>query len=110
MKARELILTKANKIYIKEHNEDYRSTTGIFSYKGKYICNSAKPSDETLVFNSSNEQIQYIANLIDKQMYTNYKLYPNNYIAYDIKHNTNRFQQKYTEAEKRIYETHSSTS
>jgi 1-acyl-sn-glycerol-3-phosphate acyltransferase len=111
MKARELILTKANKIYIKEHNEDYRSiTTGIFSYKGKVHMQFGQAIDaffdETLVFNSSNEQIQYIANLVDKQMYTNYKLYPNNYIAYDIKHNTNRFQQKYTEAEKKEFMKH----
>ena len=36
MKAREVVLTKQNKIYIKEDIEDYRSiTTGIFSYKGR---------------------------------------------------------------------------
>ena len=41
MKAREVVLTKQNKIYIKEHNEDYRSiTTGYFLIKEGCIWNS----------------------------------------------------------------------
>lgn len=111
MKARELILTRLNKIYIKEHNEDYRSiTTGIFTYKGKVHLQFGEPIekyfDETLVFGSTNEQFQYITNLIDKQMYNNYKLFPNNFIAFDIRNNDNRFQDKYTEAEKREFIKH----
>jgi hypothetical protein len=111
MKARELILTKLNKIYIKEHNEDYRSiTTGIFTYKGKVHLQFGEPIDkyfdETLVFGSTNEQFQYITNLIDQQMYKNYKLFPNNFIAFDIRNNDNRFQDKYTEAEKREFMKH----
>ncbi len=110
-KAREVILTKKNKIYIKEHNEDYRSiTTGIFSYKGRVHLEFGDPIDqffdENITFNSSNEQLQYIANLIDKQMYKNYKLFPNNYIAYDIKNNTNQFADKYTETEKKDFVKH----
>jgi len=111
MKARELILTKKNKIYIKEHNEDYRSiTTGVFSYKGNVHLQFGQPIDkffdEKLTFNSSNDQIQYVTNLIDEQMYRNYKLFPNNYLAYDMQNNTTRFQDKYTEVEKREFVKH----
>lgn len=111
MKARELILTKLNKIYIKEHNEDYRSiTTGIFTYKGKVHLQFGEPIDkyfdESLSFGSTNEQFQYITNLIDKQMYKNYKLFPNNFIAFDIRNNDNRFQDKYSEVEKREFMKH----
>jgi hypothetical protein len=111
MKARELILTKLNKIYIKEHNEDYRSiTTGIFTYKGKVHLQFGEPIDtffdDKLVFGSTNEQFQYITNLIDQQMYKNYKLFPNNFIAFDIRNNDNRFQGKYTEGEKREFMKH----
>jgi len=111
MKARELILTKKNKIYIKDHNEDYRSiTTGIFSYKGNVHLQFGEPIDkffdEDLAFSSGNEQLQFVANLIDNQMYKNYKLFPNNYIAFDLLHNTTRFQDKYNEAEKREFVKH----
>jgi hypothetical protein len=111
MKARELILTKKNKIYIKEHNEDYRSiTTGVFSYKGSVHLQFGQPIDkffdEKLTFNSANDQIQYVTNLIDEQMYKNYKLFPNNYLAYDMQNNTTRFQDKYTEIEKREFLKH----
>lgn len=111
MKAREVVLTKQNKIYIKEHNEDYRSiTTGIFSYKGRVHLEFGEPIDkffnEDMHFVSGNEQFQYIANLIDEQMYRNYKLFPNNYIAYDIRQNSNQFADKYTETEKRDFVKH----
>jgi len=111
MKAREVVLTKQNKIYIKEHNEDYRSiTTGIFSYKGRVHLEFGEPIDkffnEDMHFASGNEQFQYIANLIDEQMYRNYKLFPNNYIAYDIRQNSNQFADKYTETEKRDFVKH----
>jgi 1-acyl-sn-glycerol-3-phosphate acyltransferase len=111
MKAREVVLTKQNKIYIKEHNEDYRSiTTGIFSYKGRVHLEFGEPIDkffnEDMHFVSGNEQFQYIANLIDEQMYRNYKLFPNHYIAYDIRQNSNQFADKYTETEKRDFVKH----
>lgn len=111
MKARELILTKKNKIYTKEHNEDYRSiTTGIFSYKGNVHLQFGQPIDkffnEDLTFNSSNEQILYATNLVDEQMYKNYKLFSNNYLAYDMQNNTTRFQDKYNETEKREFIKH----
>lgn len=111
MKAREIILTKKNKIYIKEHNEDYRSiTTGIFSYKGNVHLQFGEPVDkyfnEELNFNSGNEQLQFIANVIDYQMYKNYKLFPNNYIAFDLLHNSTRFQEQYNESEKREFIKH----
>ena len=39
-------------------------------------------------------------------MYKNYKLFPNNYLAYDMQNNTTRFQDKYTEIEKREFLKH----
>ncbi len=39
-------------------------------------------------------------------MYRNYKLFPNNYIAYDIRQNSNQFADKYTETEKRDFVKH----
>ena len=51
-----------------------------------------------------NKQLQLLAELIDKNIYKNYKLWPSNYIAYDLLNNSNVFNEKYTEREKRQFE------
>jgi 1-acyl-sn-glycerol-3-phosphate acyltransferase len=111
MKARELILSENNKKYTKAPNEDFDSiTTGVFAYKSRVHLQYGEPIndciDESLVFANDNEKIQYICSLIDKQMYKNYRLWPNNYIAYDTLNNSNDFQNHYTEFSKRDFIKH----
>ena len=111
MKARELILTNNDKKYTKAPNEDFQSiTTGIFAYKSRVHLHYGEPIndhiDESLVFTNNNERIQYICSLIDKQMYKNYRLWPNNHIAYDMLNNSNEFQNYYSEFSKRDFIKH----
>ena len=111
MKARELILTNTAKKYVKAPDEDFKSmTTGVFAYKsrvhlhfGELINDSI---DESLVFSNDNERIQYICSLIDKQMHNNYRLWPNNHIAYDILNNSSEYQNYYSEFSKRDFMNH----
>ncbi|MDR1459574.1 MAG: 1-acyl-sn-glycerol-3-phosphate acyltransferase [Bacteroidales bacterium] len=110
MKARELILSN-NKKYIKAPDEDFKSiTTGIFAYKSRVHLHFGEPVnsfiDKSLVFSNDNEKIQYVCSLIDKQMYQNYRLWPNNYIAYDILNNSTEFQSQYSEFAKRDFIKH----
>ena len=111
MKARELILTEKNKKYVKTPDEDFKSiTTGIFAYKSRVhlqfgdVINDQ--IDDSLPFSCDNEKLQYICSLIDKQMYKNYKLWPNNHIAYDILYNTSEFQNYYSDLSKRDFNQH----
>ncbi|MDR1180731.1 MAG: 1-acyl-sn-glycerol-3-phosphate acyltransferase [Bacteroidales bacterium] len=111
MKARELILTANNKKYIKAPDEDFKSmSTGIFAYKGRVHLQFGEPvndyMDRSLAFPNDNEKIQYICSLIDKQMYQNYRLWPNNYIAHDILTNSMEFQSHYSEFSKRDFIKH----
>ena len=111
MKARELILTANNKKYIKAPDEDFKSiTTGVFAYKSRVHLHFGEPIgdhiDESLVFANDNEKIQYICSLIDKQMYKNYRLWSNNYIAYDILNNNSDSQSFYTDFSKRDFIKH----
>ncbi|MDR0605243.1 MAG: 1-acyl-sn-glycerol-3-phosphate acyltransferase [Bacteroidales bacterium] len=111
MKARELILTANNKKYVKAPDEDFKSmTTGIFAYKSRVHLQFGEPIndyiDDNLVFSSDNEKIQYICSLIDKQMYQNYRLWPNNHIAYDILNNSTEFQNYYSDFSKRDFIKH----
>jgi len=55
-------------------------------------------------FDNSNKQIQALAQIIDESILRNYKLWPTNYIAYDILHKTTTYQYFYTENEKSLFE------
>jgi len=111
MKAREMVLTEGNKKYVKAPDEDFKSiTTGIFSDKGRVHIQFGKTIndeiDTQLNFACDNERIQYVCSLIDKQIYLNYKLWQNNYIAYDILNNSTEFADKYTDEAKKIFVRH----
>ena len=111
LKARELVLTEKHKKYTKIEGEDYRSMRdGIFAYKGRVHLAFGKPInddiDERIDFQSDNEKYQYIGSLIDRQMYDNYRLWPNNHIAYDMFNNNDQFQNYYSEFSKRDFMKH----
>ena len=45
-----------------------------------------------------------VALLIDKQIYTHYKLYDNNYIAHDLRSGTSTYADRYTLEAKKTFE------
>ena len=111
LKARELALTEKNKKYTKMQGEDYRSMRdGIFAGKGRVHLAFGEPinnlMDENIDFQSDNEKYQYLCSLIDEQMCKNYRLWPNNHIAYDMLHNVEQFQNYYSEFSKRDFIKH----
>jgi hypothetical protein len=55
-------------------------------------------------FDKPNKQILALAQVIDDSILSNYKLWPTNYIAYDILNNSNRYSHLYTEDEKSLFE------
>lgn len=104
-KARELALSE-NGPYIKQPGEDFLSMKqGIFGYKGEVTLVIGKPLGDIIdTIDPSlkvNDKIADVAHLIDKQIYTNYKLCPNNFIAFDILDGNETYADKYT-AEQRI--------
>lgn len=52
---------------------------------------------------TTNKQIQAIAKIIDKEIIENYKLWPTNYIAYDLLNNSQEYKDKYTEEEQKLF-------
>lgn len=105
LKAQELYLSDLHSKYVKAQGEDLNSIiTGIKQPKGKIHLAFGKPIKEELFeINKSgndNEKIKQLTALIDKRIYTDFKLNPVNYIAYDLSHQTNVFEMNYTKAEK----------
>lgn len=113
LKALELYQSQSGK-YIKKPGEDLNSIlTGILQPKGRVHFQACTPirREELLQFNDStnNEYHKQVARLIDQRILKAYRLWPNNYIAHDIRYGQQRYAAHYTEAEKQAFEQHLTT-
>ena len=110
LKMPQLMAEANNEIYIKEKNEDFMTLlSGIIGQKKHIHIHVGKVLDTELdaiasEHENANKQIQALAQIIDDSILSSYKLWPTNYIAYDILNNTNQFSEKYTENEKSLFE------
>ncbi len=94
--------------YIKTPQADMNSMlTGLSDYKGRVHFHIDRLSDEELDeldrLPSNGERIEALAGIIDHKIQKNFKLWPNNYIAYDLLHSVNKFKAHYTEEEKKRF-------
>jgi 1-acyl-sn-glycerol-3-phosphate acyltransferase len=108
-KIRELI-KKEHYGQMKTSKDDLKSMSmGMFNPKGRMRFSFGKPIEIDMEETGSkskeaqNKIAQEIAEKIDQQIYANYKLWPNNYIAYDMLMQEHRFKSKYTHAEERKF-------
>jgi 1-acyl-sn-glycerol-3-phosphate acyltransferase len=110
LKMPQLMAEANNEIYIKEKNEDFMTLlSGIMGQKKRIHIHVGDVLDKELDFiaseyDNSNKQIQALAQAIDDSILNSYKLWPTNYIAYDIVNKTNKYQSFYTENEKMLFE------
>ncbi len=108
LKVQELHLSSLHSKYIKAPGEDLNSIlTGIQQPKGRIHMAFGKPIKEELNeidrTPNENEKIRLLALAIDKQIHHDYKLYAVNHIAYDMLHDTDVFEETYTEEEKKQF-------
>ncbi len=102
MKVREIYLSKDNN-YVKGENEDFLSILGgLTGEKGRIHLSVGVPlNDEIKIIDNSNinnnQLIGVVSELTDKQIHNNYKLWPSNYLAYDLLYNTTKYSDKYDE-------------
>ena len=105
------ILAEANQeIYIKDKNEDFITLMrGVLGPKRRIHIHVGdvinKEMDAIKVeFDYSNKQIQALAQVIDDSILSTYRLWPTNYIAYDIVNQTNTYSHLYSENERSLFE------
>lgn len=99
------LYTKTVSEYTKTPEEDMNSMqTGLAVYKGRINFTVDWPIDKELEsigkLSSNGEKFEALAHLIDQKIYKNFKLWPNNYIAYDLMHSGNKFSKYYNDQEK----------
>ena len=110
LKMPQLMAEANNEIYIKEKNEDFMTLlSGIIGQKRRIHIHVGDVLEKefdilSVEYDNSNKQIQALAQVIDDSILKSYKLWPTNYIAYDILFKTNEFSSFYTENEKSLFE------
>ncbi len=110
LKMPQLLAEAKQEIYIKEKNEDFINLmSGVMGQKKRIHIHVGDVLDKELdiikeLHENSNKQIQALAQIIDDSILSNYKLWPTNYIAYDILNKTTTYQHLYTENEKSLFE------
>lgn len=110
LKMPQLMAEANDEVYIKDKNEDFMTLlSGIMGQKKRIHIHVGDVLDSELddiaaEFDNSNKQIQALAQAIDDSILNSYKLWPTNYIAYDLLNNTNKFSHLYTEKEKSLFE------
>jgi len=108
-------LAKMKELIKKEHygqkktdKDDLKSMSmGMFNPKGRIRFSFGQPIeinfDEVKAKEQQNHQIKELANIIDRQIWGNFKLWPNNFIAYDMLMPEPRFRHRYSSHEKRNF-------
>lgn len=111
LKLPEILAKRMETIYIKAANEDFKSILkGALGNKGRIHISAGEPiSDEDLreIQNSAgsvNEQLQNLTASIDRRIHRNYRLWPANYIAFDLLNSSSMFEEHYTVKQKRQFE------
>ena len=110
LKMPQLMALANDEVYIKEKNEDFITLlSGIIGQKKRihiHIGDVLEKEYDAIIAetNNSNKQIQALAQVIDDSILQSYKLWPTNYIAYDILNNSGRFSNYYSDKEKQLFE------
>lgn len=111
MKTLEVHLKETESGYQKTAKDDLRSMIrGMINEKGRVHFHIGKPIAQMLDtiedMDESKDKFKALADLIDYRIHKNYKLWPDNYIAYDIVNNSKEFLDKYTIEEKELFLKH----
>ena len=110
LKMPQLMAEANDEVYIKDKNEDFVNLlSGIIGQKKRIHIHVGDVLDTELDLisaenDNSNKQVQALAQVIDDSILQSYKLWPTNYIAYDLLNKTNKYSDKYTEDEKSLFE------
>nr|WP_319573093.1 1-acyl-sn-glycerol-3-phosphate acyltransferase [uncultured Draconibacterium sp.] len=107
-KLRELI-KKEHYGRAKQSKDDLKAMSmGMFAPKGRMRFAFGTPIETHFELAKNNEQrnayIHRLAEMIDDQIYKNYKLWPSNFVAYDMLMQEHRFKDRYTAEEQKKFE------
>ncbi len=109
-KAIELYVSRRQK-YVKAEGEDLKSIlTGIMQFKGNIHISFNEPLTAEEIHSAAgldkNERFKALGLAMDRKIISAYKLWKNNYIAYDILNSSNEYASMYSAQEKEAFITY----
>lgn len=101
LKVREFLLRRRDPNFKKSQRDDlFSMETGLLQFKGKVHFQLTprinSKLDQIGKFKDNNTSAKYVVRIIDQAIHRSYMIFPINYIAFDILHSTNRFEDEYT--------------
>ena len=113
LKALELYESRNGEPYIKKPGEDLNSIlTGIMQDKGRVhfqICDPLRREELEALSDVPNVQFhREVAQILDRRICSNYRLYPNAYIAHDLRYGNTKYSDRYTKDEYDAFVAHMS--
>jgi Acyltransferase len=108
-KVAELLKRQADPGFQKSEKDDLLSMiSGLKNQKGRVHIQFSAPIERSALKTLSkdgniNDRLKRLADFIDFQIYKNYKLFPANYIAYDLYNNCNTYIDNYSIAEQQAF-------
>lgn len=112
LKAREMQLKRDCPDYTKTKEEDgLNMRTGVFGHKGRVHIQVARPLNEVLARTDWSSvpdagRVEYVADLLDREIHRSYRLFPGNYVALDLIEGKGAWQSQYTEEERATFEAY----
>ena len=103
LKAREVVISRKHK-YVKAEGEDFNSiVTGIMQQKGNIHLNIGKPLTSEEIAEAAkcdkNDRYQLIRHAVDLRVIDGYRLWKNNYVAYDLLNHSYKYSHMYEPAD-----------
>ena len=108
---------KAMEFQVKRDNPDHKKSqaddlmnmkTGIYGYKGRVHYQAAECMNEFIAALPAdmpkNDFYSTIAQEIDRRIYSNYQLFPGNFVAVDLLQGVNTYADRYTAEERATFE------
>jgi len=83
--------------------------TGILGYKGRVHYHCGTPINQWLKELDNlprNEFFSQLSQRIDQEIHAGYRLYPCNYIAYDLQNGTKDYSNQYSSQDEKRFETY----
>jgi 1-acyl-sn-glycerol-3-phosphate acyltransferase len=112
-KVPELLKKAVGETYVKAKGEDEKNMLfGIQGNKGNVHIQFGTPINEKIKglanIKNRNQLLKKVAEIIDCQIYKNYKLWNSNYVAYDLLNSSSKYQAKYDENGKEKFQDYMS--
>ncbi|MBD5295855.1 MAG: acyltransferase [Bacteroides sp.] len=101
LKVREFLMRRRDPEFKKSQRDDlFSMETGLLQFKGKVHFQMTprinSKLDQIGRFKDNNTAAKYVVKIIDQAIHRSYMIFSINYVAFDLLHNTTRFEAEYT--------------